>query len=549
MRKYNIKQEDKQFWTDLIKNIIALPKSCGHEEVAKLMTRSPLKGIGVVSKSSILKAYREFEEDLNLTSKEKSMFYKRVRMKSVRTISGVTPVTVLTKPFPCPGDCIFCPNDGAMPKSYLSKEPGAQRAGKNLFDPYLQTHNRLCAYKNIGHPTSKVELIILGGSWNYYPSNYQKWFIKRCFEAMNNFNPEESERIEPKKSPVEDNVSWNDFEDVQKQNETAECRCVGLVVETRPDLLNKEEVIKIRKLGGTKVQIGVQSLNNKILQMNNRRHTIKETKKAFKVLRLAGFKIHAHWMPNLYGSNPEKDFKDFQKLFSDRHYKPDELKFYPTTLVQNTKLMELYKNKEWAPYSDEVLFDLAEKCFLNTPSYCRITRVIRDISAEDIIAGTKKSNLRQLLNQKFDKQDEKPVEIRYREIRNKKVDTTNLSLKITKYITSVSEEYFLEYITPDDHIAGFLRLSLPNKNILDELKSSAVIREVHIYGQSLSIGFKQADKAQHMGLGKNLIQKAIRITKDNKYKDLAVISSVGTRQYYRSNGFTDGRLYQHYSLN
>jgi len=446
--------------------------------------------------------------------------------KKTRTISGVTPVAVLTKPYPCPGECIFCPNEKGMPKSYLASEPGAQRAVANKFDPYLQVFNRLKALKNIGHPVDKVELIILGGSWSAYPKDYQVWFVKRCFDAMNDFSGSRPTRARPGVS----------LSRVQRINEKAESRCVGLAVETRPDLITQKEIIRIRKLGATKVQIGIQSLDDKVLKLNKRGHTTKETTEAIGLLRSAGFKIHVHWMPNLYGSSVEKDIKDFQKLFNDKKYKPDELKIYPCSLLKSAELMSYYKKGLWKPYTKKELLRVLAKVFELTPRYCRITRVIRDIPSPEIVVGNKKTNFRQIVEEYLRSKNIKSEDIRAREIRDKRVSFKDLKLNIVKYNTSVSREYFLEYITDKDEIVGFLRLSLS--------KDTAMIREVHVYGQSMEIGKKREGKAQHVGLGKSLIKKALEIAKENSFRKVLVISSVGTREYYRKLGFKDDGLYQ-----
>jgi len=245
---------------------------------------------------------------------------ERIRLKPTRTNSGVATVTVLTKPYRCPGGCIFCPNDPNMPKSYISSEPGAQRALNNCFDPYAQVYNRLVALKNIGHNIEKVELLVLGGSWSAYPEEYRISFTKACFDALNDVNPDTKEYIQPKDSL--DIATWEDLAIAHKKNETAYCRNVGLVFETRPDLITKEEVISLRKLGATKVQIGIQSLDDSIVKANNIGRSTKSVREAIKLLRLASFKIHAHWMPNLYGSSIEIDKQDYLDLFE--LVKPDE---------------------------------------------------------------------------------------------------------------------------------------------------------------------------------------------------------------------------------
>lgn len=530
----------------IIKEILLLSNS-SEENISKVICRHPSLDSKTFSKSQLINFYKLYKSDIKLNQEDEIKFLSLIRMKKVRTLSGVTPVTVLTKPYPCPGNCIYCPNDPNMPKSYLSSEPGAQRALLNKFDPYLQVFNRLVAYKNIGHPTGKVELIVLGGTWSYYPKDYQVWFIKRCFDAMNNFKSGSTEYVT--KIPPVLKCSWSKLIKSQKKNEKAQTRCVGLVLETRPDYITKKEVIRMRRLGATKVQVGIQSLDNKVLKINRRGHNLKIITNAFELLRLGGFKIHAHWMPNLLGSNPRKDIMDFKRLFNDVRFKPDELKIYPCSLIRNTKLFDYYKQKKWKPYTQRQLLYVLSNCLLLTPRYCRITRIIRDISSADIVVGNKRSNFRQLVENDLKNSHKEISEIRSREIRGGVVNPKELKLKVLKYKTSVTEEYFLEYVTKEDKIVGFLRLSIPKKkSFINELKNSAMIREIHVYGQTLDIGKEEKGKAQHMGIGKKLIKEAVEITKSNNLKSISVISSVGTRIYYRHNRFKDGIYYQHLSI-
>lgn len=586
-KKYNKidLNKNKDVIIKLIKDISEL-KRPSNRDVLKIMQKTPLEEGKLISKSEVLNSYKELKDqgDIKLTENKEKNFYKNIRKKSTRTISGVTPVTVLTKPFPCPGTCIFCPNDVRMPKSYMSDEPGAQRAEANAFDPYYQTFNRLLALRNIGHPTDKVELIVLGGTWSHYPEEYQIWFVKRCFDAMNEF--EHYKKTKPlrvqAKLPLDENLleeikgesmkktynqvvakalskkaaeaqgevaAWDELFEAQKKNEKAKSRCVGLVVETRPDEISEDELIRIRKLGGTKIQIGIQALDDEVLTLNKRGHGSDTTRKAINMIRQAGFKVHAHWMPNLYGSNPEKDVEDFKKLFNDDSIKPDELKVYPCSLIESAELMKYYKEGKWKPYTEEELSHVLTEVFKNVPRYCRITRMIRDIPSTDIVAGNKKTNFRQIVEQKMKKMDIVSKDIRAREIRGKEVAFENLNLKRTKYKTAISTEHFIEYVTEQDEIAGFLRLSSPTRRpFLNEIEDSAMIREVHVYGQSVQLGKKGKGKAQHIGLGQSLIKEAEKIAKRNNFDRISVISSIGTREYYEKNGFSkirDNQLYQH----
>lgn len=587
----------------LLKVILESPRRLTSREHQQLMRRHPKPdGGGFYSLANLVDAYRAFAGQEGLPNYDEALLHK-LRRKPVRTMSGVTPVTLLTKPFPCPGKCIFCPNDVRMPKSYLADEPGAQRAEKNAFDPYLQTMIRLQTYRNLGHSTDKIEIIILGGTWSFYPETYQIWFVKRIFDALHDFGKGIDQRgqviaalrqksmfsgknISPvsiqgaalhesynqivqniyademyrsrglvqeiiagrqARSAVDEYATWEELEAAHRENETARCRAVGLVIETRPDHISAEEVIRVRRLGCTKVQIGFQSLNDRVLELNKRGHDVAATRRAVKLLRLAGFKIHAHWMPNLYGSSPAADMADYQKLFADPDFRPDELKIYPCSLIESAELMQPYQAGEWRPYSHEELLSLLAACFRQTPEYCRLTRVIRDIPGTDIVAGNKVTNFRQLVDAELRRQGSKSADIRAREIRRKPVAAADLRLDSLSYASSIGQETFLQVITADRDIAGFLRLSLPDAReapLLDELAGCAMIREVHVYGLALGIGAAMAGRAQHLGLGSQLIEKAVEIARTGGYARLAVISSVGTREYYRKRGFVDSGLYQ-----
>jgi elongator complex protein 3 len=556
-------------------------------------------GRAFFSNDDLVLAYRAFAGSYGLPPFDSAVL-ERLRLKPVRTSSGVTTVTVLTKPFPCPGECIFCPNDVRMPKSYLYDEPGAQRAGQNGFDPYLQTMCRLTALRKIGHPTDKIEVIVLGGTWSFYPETYQIWFVKRIFDALHDFGagidqsdavwaalregaqpqaPESPIRVdgahleqsynqlvqsifrdemrrsreqalavargELARTPITEYATWAELEAAHRQNEEAACRCVGLVVETRPDHIDAAEVLRIRRLGCTKVQIGIQSLDDEVLRLNRRGHTVEATRRAIKLLRRAGFKIHAHWMPNLYGSSPEADSVDYRRLFDDPDFRPDELKIYPCSLIESAELMQRYNEGAWQPYSHDALVEVLRACFLVTPEYCRLTRVIRDIPGTEIVTGNRMTNLRQFVEDRMAAQGERSHDIRAREIQGRAVDMEALRLDEQEYAAGDGQEIFLQYVTAERRIAGFLRLALPTGvPPTDELLDAAIIREVHVYGQALGIGEAAPGRAQHTGLGTHLIERAALIAAERGYRRLAVISAIGTRGYYRKRGFADGLLYQ-----
>ena len=498
-------------------------------DVFKTIRKNPLPNRGNISKYTLVLAYHqmvdagELQEDPELLAK--------IRMKPSRTLSGVTTVTVLTAPWPCPGNCIFCPTDERMPKSYLPDEPGAARAFQNNFDPFLQVSSRIQSYEAVGHPTDKIELLILGGSWTSYSWEYQQHFIQRCFDAMNE-------------------CESDSLQQAQHINESASHRNVGLVIETRPDLLDAETLRKLRILGVTKLQLGIQSMNDEILKLNRRSLSMREALERVALARAAGFKIVLHWMPNLLGASPESDREDFKHLWQSPEegygYCPDELKIYPTQLLQGTDLYLEWEKGNYEPYDMDTLVHLLADIKPTIQPYCRVNRVIRDIPSHHVVAGNTRSSLRMDIQELMKANNTVCRCIRCREIRGQKVRPEDLSLNDFRYHAAYADEHFLQYVTENDKLAGYLRLSIPDHPEaapIDELKGCALIREVHIYGQSLPVGAEQTGAAQHIGLGSKLIEEACRLAAEMGFSHIAVIAAIGTRQYYESRGFERGEYY------
>ena len=501
-------------------------------DALKALRSNPLPGgRGFLAKHALVAAYREkvslgeWEDDPVLLAK--------IRMKPIRTLSGVTTITVLTKPHPCPGECIFCPSEEGLPQSYLSDEPGARRGVEHAFDPFTQVSSRLKALHEVGHPTDKIELLILGGSWTAYPASYREWFIRRCFEALNQENPN-------------DDIGEVSLADVQKTNSQARHRNVGLVVETRPDLITIENLVEMRRQGVTKMQLGIQSMDDRILQLNKRGHSAEEAEEAICLVRAAGYKVVVHWMPNLLGATPQSDREDFARLWREGGVNPDEMKIYPCQLLRNAELYQYWERGEYRPYEEQELIDLLADIKPTVPRFCRINRVIRDIPSNHVVEGNRNTSLRQDVDQEMKKRGSSCQCIRCREIRKGKIDDRNLVLDDQVYKADWAEEHFLSYNTQDDNILGFLRLSLPSANHffpVEELQDAAIIREVHVYGQSVELGGESSGSVQHRGLGSSLIEKAAEIALSKGYRKLTVISAVGTREYYAARGFTLTDLY------
>ena len=548
---------------------ILLAHSLDEKSLRRIVKKHPKNKTDLFAKDELLQAYRLWHESNDWPLRVED-FSALVAKKPIRTASGVVPVTVLTMPHPCPGQCIFCPNDVRMPKSYVSSEPGCRRAEENRFDPYWQVRSRLLAYARYGHNPQKVELIILGGTWASYPKGYRQWFIERCFDAMNAFSRDDQPILPnltplPEASPGARRGQYNQLvqlhasssrddwststeatlDAAQQTNESATIRCVGLSVETRPESVSLDELLFARQLGITKFQIGVQSTNEDVLEMNQRGHSLEETKRAFTLLRRMGFKIQAHWMLNLYGVEFHEEVPLFQNLFTDLQLKPDELKVYPCVLLEDTVLWEHYQKGLWKPYTSQELVDVIADMMTIVPAYTRVSRVIRDFPSDEIVAGNQKGNLREDIDAKNRDLNQPVQEIRSREVRLKKTHASDIRFSTLEYETGTSTEIFFSAVNGHDDLLGFLRLSLPfEPALIPELEASAMIREVHVYGRSQNWERDNQEQAQHQGLGEALIRRAMEASVRHGFRQLAVISSVGTRGYYRRFGFMDGPYYQ-----
>ncbi len=466
-----------------------------------------------------------------------------LRKRQIRTLSGVAPIAVLTKPYPCPGKCAYCPNEAQMPKSYLSNEPAVMRAILNKFNPYAQVQMRLRALANNGHPIDKLELIVMGGTWSFLPETYRYWYIKECFRAANDF----PRNIKTKKHTSLKTLK-TELKKEQTRNESAKNRIIGLTLETRPDYINENELWQMREMGCTRIEIGVQHIDNKILMLNQRGHGVEATIQATQLMRQFGFKVTYHLMLNLPGSTPAKDFNMFQAVYNDPRFQPDQVKIYPTVVAKGALIYQWYKQGKWRPYTTQQLINLIIKIKSITPPWVRIIRVIRDIPKESIIAGNKITNLRQIIKNKMEQQNLSCQCIRCREAGHQiKFSISNFqfsnklqlpSPKIIKRTYKVlnGTEYFLSFESKDKKILyAFCRLFLPiNSN-------TALIRELHTYGQMIPFG--QTGHIQHSGLGKQLLAQAEKIAQQKKYTHLKIISGIGVRNYYRRLGYRLSNTY------
>jgi len=448
--------------------------------------------------------------------------------KPSKILAGVTPIAVMCKPRKCKhGTCLYCPSLN-VPQSYTPRSPPVLRASILKYDSFEQVKSRLKAFKLMNHPVEKIELIIMGGNFLEYPLDYQENFVKGCYDAFNG-------------------VRSRDLESAKKRNETAKHRCVALCIETRPDSCDEKTINRILSYGCTRVELGVQCLDDDIYRSVNRGHLVKDVVDATFRLKKAGFKIGYHMMLGLPGSNPKKDFKMFKQLFKDKRFKPDQLKIYPTQVLEGSELVKLFKKKKYHPYSEDDIKDLVVKIMKIIPRYCRVMRIMREIPPEYLVAGTTRIDLRQDIEAKLRKSWKRINEIRFREIgfairdlgRGKKIDD-RLRLKVTRYFASGGKEYFLEIVNRNNILFGLCRLRINSDGGLGFKGggSRGFLRELHVYGQALFVGEKGKEFGQHTGLGKKLMAEAEKIVRREKVKELNVISGIGVREYYKKLGYS-----------
>jgi elongator complex protein 3 (tRNA carboxymethyluridine synthase) len=443
--------------------------------------------------------------------------------KLSRTISGVTPVAVMTKPSGCPGRCVYCPTFGATPQSYTPTSPAVIRAKAYDYDPAMQVKRRLATLAEMGHPTDKVELIVMGGTFLATPLDYQYSFIKDCYDALNGA---------PSVTLAE----------AQRINEMAENRCVGLCIETRPDVCSEADIERMLDFGATRVELGVQALDDEIYRLVHRGHSVKDVADATARLKRYGFKVYYHWMPGLPGSSPEHDLEMTRELFANPAYRPDGLKLYPTMVVEGTELEEWFKAGRYTPYPDAAMVKLMADIKAEVPPYVRISRVLRDIPSQYIVGGLRDS-VRDAVKELMASRGDDCRCIRCREYGHRikggwKVGEPHLSR--FDYEASGGKETFLSFVDEHDTLFGLLRLRIEShpSRILGETAKLALVRELHVFGSEVALGKHEDRSAQHQGLGKALLAEAERIARDEfQISKIAVLSGVGARQYYGEQGY------------
>ncbi|MBF8280430.1 MAG: hypothetical protein HW383_203 [Candidatus Magasanikbacteria bacterium] len=529
--------------------------------------------------ADILDAYREMvgAQEISVDKKIEEL----LQVRSVRTLSGVAIITVLTKPYMCPGQCVYCPTEARMPKSYIATEPAAARALRLEFDPYEQVASRLATLERNGHPTDKIELIVKGGTWSAYRPDYQFWFISRCFAAANDFFGDSSKGdtskfplgtlLNAKRLEVSPLFTFRsvpfrtvpitlrtELREMQSKNETAGHRIIGITLETRPDWVHPQTIAILRELGCTRIELGLQHTDDEILKLVNRGHTLAQFKKAVRLLRAAGFKVDFHTMPQLPGATPEKDLEMYRTLFADADLRPDMIKIYPCVVTRTAEIYDWWKDGRYVPYADQELIEMLISAKQLVPRYCRISRLIRDIPSTEIYAGNVVTNLRQVVQKKMRSSGQRCLCLRCREIGHS-TDFDNQSAPqffVEEYESSGGCEFFLSFEDQErKNVFAFLRLRLPGAlpdadtekmfELLPEIRNAAFIRELHTYGHLVPLDQRLdgAANAQHRGLGRALMERAEKIVSDVGGKKIAVISGVGVREYYRKLGYAKDGTY------
>jgi len=484
---------------------------------------------------------------LNFADDEKREELSSVlQRKPVRTASGVSPIAIMTSPEGCPhGKCLYCPggpdSEFSSAQSYTGHEPAAARGVQNEYDPYGQVTLRLEQLRQIGHPVEKCELILMGGTMTARSHDYQEWFVKRALEAMNDYDltsePEPAEG-ESFAQPVED-TDFRYLEDVKTTNETADVRNIGTTFETKPDWCDPEQIDRMLDLGGTKVEVGVQTTYDHINRAMHRGHGTQESLDANRRLRDAAFKVGFHMMPGQPGMSEEMCLEDFRRLFEESEWRPDYLKIYPTLVVRGTATYDMWRKDDYEPLDNEQAVELVAEIKSMIPKYTRLQRVQRDIPADFIDAGVWKSNLRQLARQRMDEHGWECDCIRCREVGMNDGAPSSVELDVLTYEAAGGTETFISFEDPDAGLLiGFCRLRYPGEPVRRELENAALVRELHVYGSEVAMGdLESSDDSdadwQHRGYGTRLIERAEQLAREDGYEKLSVISGIGAREYYR----------------
>jgi len=552
--------DEKKFYEELIRCIIN-KKVRSIEEVLKIRRE--------ICRKYHIKILPNIIQILLNSDKKDYEKLKFLQAKPVRTISGVAPVAVMTKPKNCPhGKCIQCPGGpnsffGDVPQSYTGREPATLRGIRANFDPYIQVFNRLEQYTLLNQNFDKVELIIMGGTFLSFEKKYQENFIGYCLKALNDYgkffflkgrlnfqkfkkffelpsNVKDQERVKRLRKKILGLKGKLNFEKEKVRNEKAKVRCVGLTIETRPDFGKLEHGNRMLYLGCTRVELGIQSIYNKVLKKIERGHSVEDSIEAIRILKDLGFKVCGHYMLGLPGTNKKTDIEGLKALVLDERFMVDMLKIYPCMVLEGTKLYSLWKNGNYKAITTEKAMEIIINFKKIVPPWVRILRIQRDIPTKLTAAGVDITNLRQKIHERMEETGIKCNCIRCREPKKSCVDFRNTKIIVRNYRASGGEEFFISAEdTKNDKILGFCRLRFPSQMLRKEItEKTAIVRELHVYSQSVSLNKKPSSfQIQHRGFGRRLLKKAEEIAKENGKNKMLVISGIGVREYYRKFGY------------
>lgn len=508
---------------------------------------------------SILQHYHELCHEGDIPYSEE--FRRVLQTRGVRSLSGVAIITVMTKPWPCPGKCLYCPSDARSPKSYLPSQPAMMRAILNEYHPYRQVATRLRALYQQGHPIDKVEIIVAGGTFSAYRRSYQTWFLSEVFRALNDGLSADVVYATPTRDGSQSRLSYvpnrerRSLQRLQERNERAACRCVGLSLETRPDWVSLEECVRMRTLGCTRVELGVQSVDEEVIALNRRGHTVEDVARATRCLRDFGFKVTYHMMLGLPGSTPERDCATFKELFSDERFFPDWLKIYPCLVLKNSELYRWWNEGKYRPYDDTTLRRVLAEIKRELPYSVRVVRVHRDIPSRDIVAGNVVANIREVVATDLRERGLGCRCIRCREVKGSECDDDEaIILFEQRFQTRGGVEWFLSFENKErTRLYSLLRLRLPDHDGWKVgmplcVRDTALIRELHTYGRQARLRTGAKTNSQHRGYGKRLLARAEEIARESGYRTMTVIAGVGVRAYYRPLGYRLSETYMKKTL-
>jgi elongator complex protein 3 len=512
-------------WREILEEIRTLPPSAGRSAVQEIKRRVAAKHhlSRVPTHSELLSRARKEGIDGAISL---------LRRKPIRSLSGVSVVAVMGRPYPCPGRCLYCPRGEGAPQSYTGEEPAALRGRRLGYDPYLQVFHRLEQLWSVGHSTEKVELILMGGTFNAQPEKDQEEFLRSCLWALNAFHS--PRRREPSTLLA-----------AHRQNEQARSRCVGITLETRPDYATPAQVDRMLEMGITRVELGVQALSDTVYQRVGRGHTVQEVIEATRVLKDAGLKVGYHMMLGLFAT-PEEDVETFRRLFEEEAFRPDMVKIYPTLVLEGTGLHDLWEKGEFRPFGDGEALRAIVGAKKAMPKWVRTMRIQRDIPRRLVVAGVRRGDLGDLARRQMEAEGVRCRCIRCREVGHRlyreAMDREGLSPRLQRedYRASGGEEVFLSLEDPEaDLLFAHLRLRFPSSEASrrEVGEKTALVRELRVLGESLPLGERKLGTEQHRGWGALLLEEAEAIARGAGRERILVTSAVGTRPYYRRFGY------------